>query len=83
MIGDPDLSIAKAWGMLPAAAFRRTAAKRTPADNQTVRNGVRHRPRQEDQAHPGLPDDHRPQFDEVLRVMNRYSSPPSTKSPLR
>ena len=37
MIGDPDLRIAKAWGMLPAAASG-DASKRTPADNQTVRN---------------------------------------------
>jgi alkyl hydroperoxide reductase subunit AhpC len=37
MIGDTDLSISKAWGMLPAAASG-DASKRTPADNQTVRN---------------------------------------------
>src|SRR5262249_38641084 len=37
MIGDPDLSIAKAWGMLPASTTG-DAATRTPADNQTVRN---------------------------------------------
>src|SRR5215470_1227507 len=37
MIGDPDLSVAKAWGMLPAAASG-DASKRTAADNQTVRN---------------------------------------------
>ena len=37
MIGDPDLSIAKAWGMLPASASG-DASTRTPADNQTVRN---------------------------------------------
>ena len=37
MIGDPDLSISKAWGMLPAAASG-DASKRTAADNQTVRN---------------------------------------------
>jgi alkyl hydroperoxide reductase subunit AhpC len=37
MIGDTDLSISKAWGMLPASA-NGDASKRTPADNQTVRN---------------------------------------------
>ena len=37
MIGDPDLRISKAWGMLPAAA-NGDAAKRTASDNQTVRN---------------------------------------------
>jgi alkyl hydroperoxide reductase subunit AhpC len=37
MIGDPDLSISKAWGMLPVAAHG-DASKRTAADNQTVRN---------------------------------------------
>jgi alkyl hydroperoxide reductase subunit AhpC len=37
MIGDTDLSIAKAWGMLPASTGG-TSEGRTPADNQTVRN---------------------------------------------
>jgi thioredoxin-dependent peroxiredoxin len=37
MIGDSDLTISKAWGMLPAAASG-DASKRTAADNQTVRN---------------------------------------------
>ena len=37
MIGDPDLSISKAWGMLPAAADG-DALTRTASDNQTVRN---------------------------------------------
>src|SRR5665213_161678 len=36
MIGDPDLSIAKLYDMLPAAAGT-TAEGRTAADNQTVR----------------------------------------------
>ena len=61
MIGDPDLRISKAWGMLPAAA-NGDAAKRTASDNQTVRNVLCHWAGQEDQAHPGLSDDHRPQF---------------------
>src|SRR6202165_5005935 len=37
MLGDPDLKISKQWGMLPASASG-DASKRTPADNQTVRN---------------------------------------------
>src|ERR1700724_691521 len=37
LIGDTDLKIAKAWGMLPASASG-DAGQRTAADNQTVRN---------------------------------------------
>ena len=37
MIGHTDLSISKLYGMLPAAASG-DPSKRTPADNQTVRN---------------------------------------------
>ncbi len=37
MIGDTDLSISKAYGMLPAGAGE-TSEGRTPVDNQTVRN---------------------------------------------
>lgn len=37
MIGDTDLSISKAYGMLPASAGE-TSEGRTPVDNQTVRN---------------------------------------------
>lgn len=37
MIGDPELKVAKLYGMLPASASG-DASKRTPADNQTVRN---------------------------------------------
>jgi alkyl hydroperoxide reductase subunit AhpC len=37
MIGDPDLRIAKLWGMLPASESG-DASKRTATDNQTVRN---------------------------------------------
>src|SRR5204863_9352203 len=37
MIGDPELKVAKAWGMLPAD-LPGTSQGRTPADNQTVRN---------------------------------------------
>src|SRR4026207_1341016 len=37
MIGDTDLSISKAWGMLPAST-EGTSEGRTAADNMTVRN---------------------------------------------
>jgi thioredoxin-dependent peroxiredoxin len=37
MIGDPELKVAKLYGMLPAA-ISGDASKRTAADNQTVRN---------------------------------------------
>lgn len=37
MIGDTDLKISKAYGMLPASTGG-TSQGRTPADNQTVRN---------------------------------------------
>lgn len=37
MIGDPDMSVAKLYDMLPAEASG-DPAKRTPADNQTVRS---------------------------------------------
>jgi thioredoxin-dependent peroxiredoxin len=37
IIGDTDLAISKAWGLLPAAAEGGSAG-RTAADNQTVRN---------------------------------------------
>ena len=37
MIGDPDLKVAKLYDMLPASTSG-DPSKRTPADNQTVRN---------------------------------------------
>src|SRR6478752_172908 len=37
MIGDTDLAISKAWGMLPASTAG-SSEGRTAADNQTVRN---------------------------------------------
>ena len=37
MIGDPDLAVAKLYGMLPASSGS-TSEGRTAADNQTVRN---------------------------------------------
>jgi alkyl hydroperoxide reductase subunit AhpC len=37
MIGDVDFNVSKLYGMLPASTSG-DPAKRTPADNQTVRN---------------------------------------------
>src|SRR6266700_3636635 len=37
MIGDADFNVSKLYGMLPASTSG-DPAKRTPADNQTVRN---------------------------------------------
>src|SRR3954451_23885911 len=61
IIADSDFSVSKTYEMLPANASG-DASKRTPADNQTVRNGLRDRAGQEDQAHPGLRHDHRAQL---------------------
>ena len=61
MIGDTDFNVSKLYGMLPASVSG-DPTKRTPADNQTVRNVFVIGPGQEDQADPGLSDDHRPQL---------------------
>src|SRR5262249_47536261 len=57
IIGDCDLKIAKLYDMLPATATG-DASMRTAADKQRLH----HRPGQEGQARPGLPDDHGPQL---------------------
>ena len=61
MIGDPELKIAKLYGMLPAGAGE-TSEGRTAADNATVRTVFVIGPGQEDQADAHLPDEHRPQL---------------------
>ena len=56
MIGDPELKVAKAWGMLPAELNGTSAGphrRRQPDGAQRVRR----RSGQEDQADPRLPDD--------------------------
>ena len=60
MIADPELKIAKLYDMLPAETAGESKG-RTPADNHRAL-GVHRRPRQEDQAHPHLPDEHGPEF---------------------
>jgi len=69
MIGDPELKIAKAWGMLPASASG-DASKRTPADNQTVRNVFVIGPDKKIKLILVYPMTTGRNFDEVLRVID-------------
>ena len=69
MIGDPDLTISKAWGMLPAAASG-DASKRTAADNQTVRNVFVIGPDKKIKLVLIYPMTTGRNFDEVLRVID-------------
>jgi alkyl hydroperoxide reductase subunit AhpC len=69
MIGDPDLSISKLYGMLPAAASG-DALKRTPADNQTVRNVFVIGPDKKVKLVLVYPMTTGRNFDEVLRVID-------------
>ena len=69
MIGDPDLSIAKLWGMLPASA-NGDASARTPADNQTVRNVFVVGPDKKIKLVLVYPMTTGRNFDEVLRVID-------------
>ena len=61
MIGDPNLSVSKLYGMLPAD-LEGSCEGRTPADNQTVRTVFVDRTGQEDQADHRLSDDDRAQL---------------------
>jgi thioredoxin-dependent peroxiredoxin len=69
MIGDTDLRIVKLWGMLPASASG-DAAKRTPADNQTVRNVFVIGPDKKIKLILVYPMTTGRNFDEVLRVID-------------
>src|ERR1700678_1385829 len=69
MIGDTDLKIAKAWGMLPAAASG-DASLRSAADNQTVRNVFIVGPDKKIKLVLVYPMTTGRNFDEVLRVID-------------
>ena len=69
MIGDPDLKISKACGMLPAATGG-TSEGRTPADDQTVRNVFIIGPDKKIKLILVYPMSTGRNFDEILRVFN-------------
>ena len=69
MVGDTNLRISKLWGMLPATA-NGDASKRTPADNQTVRNVFVVGPDKKIKLILVYPMTTGRNFDEVLRVID-------------
>lgn len=69
MIGDPELKIAKLYGMLPAEAGN-TSEGRTPADNATVRTVFVVGPDKKIKLMLSYPMSTGRNFDEVLRVVD-------------
>ena len=69
MIGDPELKVAKAWGML-AAELQGGSQGRTAADNQTVRNVFVVGPDKKIKLILVYPMTTGRNFDEVLRVID-------------
>ncbi len=69
MIGDPELKVAKLYGMLPASAGD-TSQGRTPADNRTVRTVMIIGPGKDIRAMIAYPMTTGRNFDEILRVID-------------
>jgi thioredoxin-dependent peroxiredoxin len=69
LIGDPELKVAKLYGMLPASA-EGTAAGRTAADNATVRTVLVIGPDKKVKLSISYPMTTGRNFDEVLRVID-------------
>jgi thioredoxin-dependent peroxiredoxin len=69
LVGDTDLKISKAYGMLPASTAG-TSEGRTPADNQTVRNVFVVGPDKKIKLILVYPMTTGRNFDEVLRVID-------------
>ena len=69
LIGDPELKVARLYGMLPAEAGE-TCEGRTPADNQTVRSVFLIGPDKKVKAMLVYPMTNGRNFDEVLRLLD-------------
>ena len=69
LIGDPELKVAKLYGMLPAEAGN-SSQGRTAADNQTVRNVIVIGPDKKIKLVLAYPMTTGRNFDEVLRVID-------------
>ena len=78
IIGDADFNVSKLYGMLPASIFG-DPARRTPADNQTVRNVFVVGPDKKIKLILVYPMTTGRNFDEVLRVIDSLQRTASHK----